>query len=413
MKLTKLLIFTFVVLIATSCIPTNNNGVSPTADFSANIMAINLGDSINFNDLSSGSPTSWAWEFQGGTPSSSTLQNPRNIHYNIAGTYNVTLVVTNASGNNSKTKTAYIVVTNTATNTDKPSVNTLPISNLLDTSALTGGNITDIGGSVVFESGVCWDTSPNPTISNNFNNNNVGFGQFISTLFGLKKNTKYYVRAYAINSFGISYGNEISFITPIIYKNCGFVTDYDNNVYNTVTIGSQCWMTSDLKTTRYNDGTNILSNLTYAEWRLTNEAAYCIYNDDISFKSTYGCLYNFYAVNSGKLAPEGWHVATLQDYNDLVQYLGGVNIAGGSLKFNLLWNEPNIGANNCSGFTAYPSGYRQGSGEFQLIGEQAYYWTSTYESNGAYVMTLSNQTAGIGRVLSYSNNGFSVRCVKD
>ena len=144
---------------------------------------------------------------------------------------------------------------------------------------------------------------------------------------------------------------------------------------------------------------------------------YCWYNnDEITNKNTYGALYNWYAVNTGKLCPIGWHVPSNADWTTLSNYLGGMDIAGGKLKeFGLIhWNSPNIGATNESGFTLLPSGYRNLSGIFIFLGDYGYWWSSTgTESNCALYRSLNYNTSKI-----YTNNlskigGFSVLCLRD
>lgn len=86
------------------------SGATPVADFSANVTTIPVGGSVNFTDLSTNTPTSWSWAFTGGTPATSTTQNPTGITYNTAGTYEVSLTATNSFGSDTETKTAYINV---------------------------------------------------------------------------------------------------------------------------------------------------------------------------------------------------------------------------------------------------------------------------------------------------------------
>ena len=87
-----------------------NGNIPPVADFVANVTSIPVGGSVNFTDLTANLPTGWSWTFNGGTPATSTLQNPTNIVYNTVGSYNVTLIATNAAGADTATKTAYIIV---------------------------------------------------------------------------------------------------------------------------------------------------------------------------------------------------------------------------------------------------------------------------------------------------------------
>ena len=138
------------------------------------------------------------------------------------------------------------------------------------------------------------------------------------------------------------------------------VTDIDGNVYQTVTIGTQVWMVENLKTTRYIDGTAIPLDTNSSTWGGLTTPGYCWYNDSAIYGNTYGALYNWYAVNTGKLAPAGWHVPTDSEWTVLTTYLGGETVAGGKLKDTgtTYWQSPNTGATNASGFLALPGGFR-------------------------------------------------------
>jgi len=201
------------------------------------------------------------------------------------------------------------------------------------------------------------------------------------------------------------------------------VTDIDGNVYATVQIGNQCWMIENLKVTRYNDGTNISLVTENTEW--TNLAflgmgAYCWYdNDEITYKNTNGALYNWFTVNTGKLAPEGWHVPSDAEWAILTDYLGGEDVAGGKLKESgtTNWATPNTGATNESGFTALPSGYRYFDGSFQYFGNLGGWWSSTAQDDnlfgGAWYRSVwYNNTSG-PKSGDAKEVGFSIRCIKD
>jgi hypothetical protein len=116
-----------------------------------------------------------------------------------------------------------------------------------------------------------------------------------------------------------------------IWTNPTVVTDIDGNIYSTVTIGTQTWMKQDLKTTRYNDGAAIPLVTDNTAWAALTTPGYCLYNNTNNADSirTFGALYNWYAVNTGKLAPTGWHVATDAEWTTLTTYLGGTTVAGG------------------------------------------------------------------------------------
>ena len=162
-------------------------------------------------------------------------------------------------------------------------------------------------------------------------------------------------------------------------NNSTTVTDIDGNVYHTVKIGAQTWMVENLRTTRYNDGTAIPLVTGNTAWGSLTTPGYCWYNNDqATYGSTYGALYNWYAVNRGKLCPTGWHVATDAEWTQLTDYLGGVWVAGGKMKEAGLshWESPNEGATNSSGFTALPGGHRISAGSFYLLALHALFWSS-------------------------------------
>jgi uncharacterized protein (TIGR02145 family) len=202
---------------------------------------------------------------------------------------------------------------------------------------------------------------------------------------------------------------------------CPTVTDYDGNVYHTAQIGTQRWMLENLRTTHFNNGEPIPYPTEPADWIVLTTPGYCWYNNDITYKDPNGALYNFYAVNSGKLAPAGWHVATYNDWLTLRTYVGGVDKG-----FRLLetgtqhWPPPNAYATNQYGFSAVPTGGRSGStGAFSSLPLwQALYWTSTLQPsnpNNVYVMFMtSGQYNNFGASFTGSmKQGYAVRLVKD
>jgi uncharacterized protein (TIGR02145 family) len=288
-------------------------------------------------------------------------------------------------------------------------------------TATSGGTIPN-GGKTVTERGICYSTSSNPTTANNKVVSGSGTGSFISIMYDLSANTTYYVRAYAIRSTGTTYGNQISFST---YPSYGTVTDYDGNVYNTITIGTQVWTVENLKTTKYRDGTPIPNVTDNTDWYNLSTGAYCNYNNDEANVATYGRLYNWYAVNDARnLAPAGWHVASYNDvYNTLFIYLGGSSSqAGKKLKDNVFWN-----GDNSSGFKALPAGRRY-SGDymgpithFSAFNTYGDWWTSTTTSNPdlAWYLEQGPGDGGFSIIgtpgnLNYSKKtGYSVRLVRD
>src|ERR1035437_1732452 len=196
------------------------------------------------------------------------------------------------------------------------------------------------------------------------------------------------------------------------------ITDVDGNYYNIVTIGSQVWMEENLRTTKYNDNTPIPNITDDIEWGKSSVSdAYCWYNNDISNKVPYGAIYNYGAANSAKLCPTGWHVPH-GEYQTLIDYLGGEDVAGGKLKeIGLVhWGSPNTGATNESGFTALPGGLRDSynlnvAAPFRDLGSGGYIW----DISSSFLIMLSSSSAGVGiyPLGDIYATGFSVRCVND
>lgn len=201
------------------------------------------------------------------------------------------------------------------------------------------------------------------------------------------------------------------------------LTDIDGNTYTTVTIGTQVWMAGNLKVTRFNDGTDIPLVTEKTAWSSTSGAAYCWYDNNINNKDPYGALYNWHAVNSGKLCPKGWKVSSESEWKVLVNFLGGESIAGGKLKTtgtieagDGLWYQPNVDATNETGFSIVPGGYRGASGTFFDFGYGGVWWTSTaYPSDLAYYFYINNYNGEVGDSDTGidKKSGLSVRCLKE
>jgi len=195
------------------------------------------------------------------------------------------------------------------------------------------------------------------------------------------------------------------------------IKDADGNVYHTVTIGTQVWMVENLKTTTFNDGSIITPVTGTAAWSTLTTPAFAWYNNiQTSNKDTYGALYNWYAVNTGKLAPKGWHVASDAEWTTLITYLGGESVAGGKLKESgtAHWSTPNTGATNSIGFSALPGGSRYTNGLFYIMGTYGFWWSSTESSSTeALHVYMSNGASTITDKAGAKTMGFSVRCLKD
>jgi len=202
------------------------------------------------------------------------------------------------------------------------------------------------------------------------------------------------------------------------------VTDADGNVYNTVLVGSQCWMAGNLKTTHYRNGEPLdYPGTDNIAWYNNESGAYAWYDNDIEWKETYGALYNFHAVqNSNNLCPADWHVPSDEEWTALSNYLGGEAIAGGKLKSTRTvpddhprWESPNTGATDEVGWTAFPGGFRDYMGYFGTIGTQGAFWTST---EGGYDVAWSRNMYSYNTYLSLNSGtmsgyGLSIRCLQD
>jgi uncharacterized protein (TIGR02145 family) len=203
------------------------------------------------------------------------------------------------------------------------------------------------------------------------------------------------------------------------------VTDIDGNVYRTVVIGTQVWMAENLKVVHYLNGEAIANVTEDTTWANLSTGAWCSYDNDAGKVSTYGLLYNWYAVDdSSNIAPAGWHVPSDEEWHTLVDYLGGVLVAGGKMKTtgtieegDGLWHinyQDTTDATNESGFSALPGGQRHNNGLFTSIGNGAPFWSSTEHSTGsALYLGVGYLNSSAFRSRADTRYGLSVRCVKD
>jgi uncharacterized protein (TIGR02145 family) len=313
-------------------------------------------------------------------------------------------------------------------NTDVLTLTTTLPSSIATITASCGGTVITDGGSIVTARGVVWSTIPNPTIAlATKTTDGTGIGVFTSMLSGLNPSTTYYVKAYATNSTGTSYGNELSFAT--LQSSSTTVTDVDGNTYPTVTICTQVWTTKNLAVTAYSDGTPIPQVTDPTAWANLTTGAWCYYNNDAANNATYGKLYNWYAAVGiydaaslgnpalrKKLAPMGWHVPTDAEWTTLTTCLGGESVAGGAMKETgtAHWLSPNTAATNSSGFTGLPGGYRYYNGTFDFIGVLGFWWSSSeYDSTYAVYRYLNYVYGYAYYNANYKTHGFSVRSLRD
>ena len=207
------------------------------------------------------------------------------------------------------------------------------------------------------------------------------------------------------------------------------VTDIDGNVYKTVKIGYQVWMAENLRTTKYNDGTPIPTGYTNDEWKVLRTEAYTIYphsgieglSSEADVLEAYGALYNYYAVQTGKLCPKGWRLPTFAEWRTLSDYAGGLGVAGGKLKSTRTspaaahprWLNPNTGATDEYGFSALPGGNRINDGSFSSVGRYGYWWSSiTLDDFYAWSRSMGYDGKYMGQIINMKWEGLSVRCWK-
>lgn len=313
------------------------------------------------------------------------------------------------------------------TNLTPPIVSTIIVKNINEINVVCEALVVSNGGLPVEEKGFCWNTTGDPTVSDSKIVSDQTQNSYSNIIQGLSPGTKYYLKSFAKNSMGVSYSKELSFTTlKISYNNSiqyGTLTDIEGNVYKTVQIGHQTWMADNLKTTRLNDGTQIPEVKNHSVWRTLKSPAFCWYNNDTTSKFAYGALYNWYAVETEKLCPDGWHVPTEDDF---VAFRHQANNGPYYYAHKIMepgfehWKENNLGVTNSTGFTALPGGMRDigdkyvSNDGFYSRNEVGRWWSSTEyaEVYAIEVVLIYDAHPLLGDGLK-KESGNSVRCVKD
>ncbi|HPH16389.1 MAG TPA: fibrobacter succinogenes major paralogous domain-containing protein [Bacteroidales bacterium] len=336
--------------------------------------------------------------------------------------------------------TAVILITGCSKDESLPVVTTNDLSEITGTSAVCGGTVSSDGGNDITARGVCWSEHENPTISDSITTDGTGDGNFTSIIHGLTENTTYYIRAYATSSVGTAYGEQKVFTTTEVIDFeilTGTTTDQQGNDYATITINNQTWMASNLRTTIYNDNSDIPLVTDITQWSNLSTPAQRVHSNIVEVDSIqyFGRVYNWYAVNTGKLCPVGWHVASADDWENLIQALiqAGYNFDGSTTENKIAkaiasetgWEvygneiEGDVGKNplqnNSTGFSGYPGGYVDANGVSYSFHYNVYWWTSTeYNTTGATSRNISTYNNYVGMdEQTDKRNGFYVRCVKD
>lgn len=289
----------------------------------------------------------------------------------------------------------------------------------VEINAVTFSGNVSFKGSII-DMGFCWSLENIPTvddfkISHGANTNQTGIENYESEITDFIHNTKYFVRAYATNNEGTVYGNEEIFVIDI--KPGEEIKDVDGNNYKTAIIGTQGWMAENLRVTHFANGNTLYYVSDPKEWfsKFTSPL-YGVYNNDPDNIEIYGLLYNPGALNGGILCPEGWRIPIVEDWEKLAMFLNGSDRAGGYVKEagTSHWMNPNIGANNISGFNAIGAGIRTLNGYYDELGIYSKWWTKLqfgYYSYTAVYHRNSSMIISSGR--ENYNRGYSIRCIKD
>lgn len=204
------------------------------------------------------------------------------------------------------------------------------------------------------------------------------------------------------------------------------IKDIDGNIYSTALIGEYWWMTENLKSARFNDGSEIPCIKDQEVWLRSDSSAYCYYQNNLNYADTMGFLYNWYAVNSRKLCPAGWRVPSdgewkqiegiadtrYEPYDSIWDKLGlrGFD-AGQRLKSADGWRKGVTGTDDL-GFSALPGGERLS--RFFAGGSSGFWWTGTEASeSSAFYRSMIYSFEQVARDTHPKRMGFSVRCIKN
>ncbi len=235
--------------------------------------------------------------------------------------------------------------------------------------------------------------------------------------------------------YGVGVDNEGNLFTYLLEESpCPTVTDIEGNTYKTAWINKKCWMAENLKVTRYNDNTDIdFPGFNNELWQNNTTGAYAWFNNQISNKDLYGALYNWYAVvNPRGLCPEGWHVPSQEEWEELENYIPEPDQQkGNKLKscrqvnsplgddcetdMHPRWNLNNVHyGTDIYGFAALPGGRREPGGNTNELGAFGWWWSSTSQPDSkGYARWLFSGSGGFNNFSRLKNYGLSVRCVKD
>jgi len=311
--------------------------------------------------------------------------------------------------------------------------------------ATLSGSFEDIGCSPVDAFG--FEISSSPTFEPHETYWANGGPSLFTATISVAPNTTYWIRAFAEYRTLIAYSGAQSWTSQAFSCPTSFL--YQGHDYPVVQVGDQCWFAENLRVTQYNDGTSITSVNSNNMWMQQISGAYCEYGNNNSYVETYGRLYNWYAASNDNICPDGWHVPTDFEWQQMEAFIGlpidtldwwgfdrgrSTN-SGGKLKSTSGWTPPNTGATNSVGFNGSPGGWRIGDptgqsgtpGNFTNEGIVGAWWTrSEFDGeqdqgqnippdpvNKGWSRYLRNTTQGISRFDTYKTGGQSIRCIKN
>ncbi|HRZ96984.1 MAG TPA: fibrobacter succinogenes major paralogous domain-containing protein [Paludibacter sp.] len=332
-------------------------------------------------------------------------------------TYYVRAYLTSAEG------TVYGSTMSFKTTPGMATIKTNSVYDITDNSAKGEIQFINNGGSNVTNIGICWGNSMNPTfLSNNNNSTSTSTVKVSLNMTGLKEYTIYFARAFVSNAYGTSYGENIKFTTTgtsankgIKFKsglNYGSISDIDGNIYKTITIGTQTWMAENLRVTRFRNGELIPTKTLDDTFTESVEK----YQFEQMNPEVYGKLYSWYAAtDSRNICPEGYHLPSEEEWNTLINYLGGSSIAGSKMKEEgLIHWITNTSATNESGMTALPAGFLNAMQSMTFNSGTSNWWASnTYKPDSGISIYLIGNSSNTQKMNANRNSALSIRCIKD
>jgi uncharacterized protein (TIGR02145 family) len=350
---------------------------------------------------------------------------PGSFSSNITGLNEATVYYVRAYATNT-VGTGYGITLSFTTSGQSPTATVAPATNIDLMSATLNGSVNAnyFSAVVTFEYGITTSYDSTVTAAKSPVEGNADT-HVSADISGLTAGTIYHYRIKAVNSLGTTYSDDITFTA--------IPTDIDGNVYKTVTIGTQLWMTENLRTTKYRNG-DLIGTTTPASLDISGESMskyQWAYNGNESNVAVYGRLYTWYAVtDSRNICPTGWHVPSDADWTTLLDYLtengygygGSGNQIAKSMAATSGWTTDatagnagnDLTSNNSSGFTALPSGDRYSDGAFFGLSTECYWWSiKEFDASDAWGYYMYNFYGGVFRNHGTKQFGISVRCLHD